>query len=236
MISKATELRLVLLLGTLLAIVFLTWPEIDLMTSSMFYAGDGRWLYNNRMTLPGIAYDWTKILGRLLLAGMVLALFAGKLLKRFAPNARQTSIFLLVAALLGPGLLVDIGLKGQLGRARPVQTDVFGGQSSFTPAFVPSDQCASNCSFVSGHVAAASFIMAFGWLGSRRRRLAWLAGSLLTAGYVGWARIAVGGHFLSDVIFAWFAIYFTLWLSERILKYLGMLRPEQAKDSANSSP
>jgi len=223
MTSRVIELRLLTLLAGLLTVVFLAWPEIDLATSAHFYAGEGRWLYTNEMSLPGIAYDWTTILGRLLIAGVILTLLAGRWLRRIAPNARQTSIFLLVGALLGPGLLVDVGLKGQLGRARPVQTDVFGGQASFTPAFLPSTQCTSNCSFVSGHVATAAFVMAFGWLGSRRQRLAWLGGSLLTAGYVGWARIAVGGHYLSDAIFAWFAIYFALWFSEWGLKRLGIL-------------
>ena len=51
----------------------------------------------------------------------------------------------LAAALLGPLLIVDSGFKSQLGRARPAQTEVFGGPLRFTPAFLPSDQCQRTC-------------------------------------------------------------------------------------------
>ena len=69
--------------------------------------------------------------------------------------------------------------------------------------------------------------MVFGWLGSPRIRRRWLGVSLAVAAYVGLIRMAVGGHFLSDCLFAWFATYFSLdlveWLFVRIA-WLGMAR------------
>lgn len=169
------------------------------------------------MRPTGLAYRWTTRLGWLLLAGIALLLAVGRVKPGRIEIAQRSLVFLLLAALLGPVLLVDVGLKGHSGRARPATLVEFSGQRHFSPAFIRSDQCDWNCSFVSGHVATASFVMAFGWLGRRRQRLAWLATSLLLGAYVGWARIAVGAHFLSDAVFAWFSIYLTLWLTEKLL-------------------
>ena len=44
-----------------------------------------------------------------------------------------------------------------------------------------SDQCHKNCSFVSGHVATASFVMAFGWLAAPAIRRRWLLAAALTS-------------------------------------------------------
>ena len=45
--SRATELRLALLLGAILAGLFVAWPEIDLAASGLFYR-DGAWLLPNQ--------------------------------------------------------------------------------------------------------------------------------------------------------------------------------------------
>jgi lipid A 4'-phosphatase len=93
----------------------------------------------------------------------------------------------------------------------------------FTPAFIPADQCEHNCSFVSGHVATAAFIMAFGWLGKPAVRRRWLIASLAFGGLFALVRMVPGGHFLSDTIFGWFATYFSLWLTEWLFKKVGWL-------------
>ena len=141
---------------------------------------------------------------------------------------RATIAFLLVAGLVGPGLIVDYGLKGHLGRARPVTVEAFGGTRQFTPVFVPSRECKRNCSFASGHVSGAAFAMAFGWLAGLRRRRLWLMASIALSAWVAWARIAVGAHFLSDTIFAWYAVYLGCWLTEAGFRRFGWLPPGEA--------
>jgi lipid A 4'-phosphatase len=42
---------------------------------------------------------------------------------------------------------------------------------------------------------------------------------------MGLIRMIPGGHFLSDAIFAWFSIYYALWLVEWIFRRLGWLPP-----------
>ena len=65
-----------------------------------------------------------------------------------------------------------------------------------------SDQCASNCSFSSGHGALGFWPVALALLAPPRRRPAVIAAALAFGTAVGVMRIAQGGHFLSDVVFS----------------------------------
>jgi len=131
---------------------------------------------------------------------------AGYRLHRKEHHRKWIFTFLLLSLLLGPGLLANTLLKNNsTGRARPAQVEQFGGERHFTPAFVYSGQCQTNCSFVSGHAAMGFYFCGLGWLFRSRR--AFLAGCLIGT-LVGTARIAQGSHFVSDVLFAFWVVYF----------------------------
>lgn len=224
MTSRATELRIALAVFGLLAVLFIAFPQIDLAASGLFYQGDGQWLLSRDSAWLVLPYWGLPRLGQALLVALI-ALLLLSFCQRFPKlKARRAAIgFLLVGGLLGPILLVDATLKEHSGRTRPVNTVNFGGSKQFTPAFIPADQCAKNCSFVSGHVATASFIMAFGWLGATAVRRRWLLASIAFGGVFALVRMVPGGHFLSDTIFAWFATYFSLWLTEWLFRRFGWL-------------
>jgi len=90
----------------------------------------------------------------------------------------------------------------------------FGGTAQFTPAYQISDQCAANCSFVSGEGAGsmAMTITALLILWLLRDRVPGAlyrlgqAAALGMLGFVGWQRVASGGHFLSDVLLSWLIV------------------------------
>lgn len=226
MTSRATELRLVLAAFVLLAALFLLWPQLDLIASGLFYQGEGRWLVHRENDWLAIPYRGLPRLGQGLLITLLLLWLLG-FFQRFPRLRAHQAIFgfLLAGALIGPILLVDATLKEHSGRTRPVNIEQFGGKKQFTPAFIPADQCEKNCSFVSGHVATASFIMAFGWLGAPAVRRRWLLASLAFGGLFALVRMVPGGHFLSDTIFAWFATYFSLCFTEWLFRKLGWLPP-----------
>ena len=232
--SRVTEAGWVALLAAVLAALFVWRPDIDLAVSGVFFA-DGQWTAWREHPLAQLLYRGVPPLGQGLLL-LLFILFVLGFIRRFDRlRARRAGLgFLLVAALIGQGLLVDQGLKNNLGRARPSQVMEFGGDKRFTPALVPSDQCQKNCSFASGHVAATAFLMGFGWLGTRRQHRRWLLVSVLAAGAMGAVRILQGGHFLSDVVFAWLATYFSFWLSAWLFRRLGWLpgenRPPETVD------
>jgi len=110
---------------------------------------------------------------------------------------------LLVVLAIGPGLVVNGILKEHWGRARPRDVTEFGGDRRFTPAFVISDQCERNCSFTAGHPSAGFALAALGYAyASRRKRWQVIAAATGFGLIVGLARVAAGGHFLSDVLFS----------------------------------
>ena len=223
-VSRVTEFRLALIAFGLLAGLFIALPQIDLAASQLFYRGQGRWALNREDLWLAIPYRGLPWLGQGLLLALAL-LWLGSFVPRLNKLKPRRVLFgfLLAGALLGPILLVDATLKEHSGRTRPVNIEQFGGSKQFTPAFIPADQCQQNCSFVSGHVATASFIMAFGWLGAPAVRRRWLLASIAFGGLFAVVRMVPGGHFLSDTIFAWFATYFSLWVTEWLFRRLGWL-------------
>lgn len=229
MAARLTELKWVLAIGTSLALLFTLFSGLDLAASGLFFR-NGHWLLDRDSIWLALPFRGLPLLGQAMVVALAV-LWLLSFIPRFPKLAarRATVGFLLAAALLGPALLVDLGLKDHSGRARPINVQEFDGQKQFTPAFVPADQCRKNCSFVSGHVVGVSFLMAFGWLGSPAVRRRWLLVSIAACGVIGVVRMIPGGHFLSDVVFAWFAVYFSLWLTEWLFRCLGWLPTPQSQ-------
>lgn len=186
------------------SLLFLVFPGIDLWFSGLFHEPGKGFIY---ASLPWAQWFYiaSPILVKLMVAVLVLLVLLG-LWRRFA-GLRRRALFLLTAILLGPGLLVLV-LKDYWDRARPWQVVEFGGEQRFTPAWVMTDQCDRNCSFVSGHASGAFSVMALAWVFVRHRRM-WLVVGALWGAHMGFIRIIQGGHFLSDVVFAGFVVYFT---------------------------
>jgi lipid A 4'-phosphatase len=217
-----------LLASALLAVAtFSLFPGLDLWFSGLFWSTEGRfflrdwppfhWAY---ALLP--AMTWMIVLAlSVLLAFVVLAERPVGVLDR------TRLLFLLLSFALGPGLLANTVLKDHWGRARPSQVTEFGGEHSFTPPLLPADQCARNCSFVSGHGAMAFSLIGFAFLPAARQRRRQLAvAALAFGGFVGLARIAQGGHFLSDTIFAGLLVTAVAWLLHRfVVEQQGLDRP-----------
>lgn len=108
--------------------------------------------------------------------------------------------FVGLAIFMGPGLLVG-GLKDLTLRARPFHVTEFGGERQFSPALKRTNQCDDNCAFVSGHTADGFFLAGLMLL-DRRRRWTWAAVGVVSGLVIGFARISVGAHWLSDVLWA----------------------------------
>jgi lipid A 4'-phosphatase len=190
--------------------LFLLLPQIDLLASGLFYArGRGFVLANwPPVILVYRAIPWVTWGIVLAVVGAAAWLFlVNRPLWRFD---RKALLFIALSTALGPGLLANTLLKDHWGRARPVQIEAFGGSLHFTPAPLPATECARNCSFVSGHAALAFSLVAFAFLlasGPQRRR--GIGAALAFGGIVGLVRIAQGGHFLSDVVFAGLLVFGT---------------------------
>ncbi len=115
--------------------------------------------------------------------------------------------YLSLVLILGAGLIVNVLLKDNFGRARPRDIAEFGGEQVFTPAFVVSRECDTNCSFSSGDGAAAFFSLALALALSRKR--AWFAAAIGLGIAISLSRIAVGAHFFSDTVVSFFVMLIT---------------------------
>jgi lipid A 4'-phosphatase len=189
-------------IGLLGAVVFVGFPQLDIAFSRLFYSG-GKFLFAEGATGTVLRelFRWLFILACIAaLVGFAAIAFASRRLLRFGFAAW---LYVILTAAVGPGLVANLIFKDHWGRARPHHTVEFGGTKQFTAALVRSNQCAKNCSFVSGE---ASNIFAIGFAltllaGARRRR--WLFLATIVAGLcAGVVRIGAGAHFLSDVFFA----------------------------------
>jgi lipid A 4'-phosphatase len=198
--------RVLLALFACSSLALVLFPDLDLYVSGFFFSGGGFHL---------AASWWATALhdsvGLFVCAAMgtVAAIYgfnrvAGRNVG--AIDARVVGYVFLVLA-LGAGLVVNAALKDGFGRARPRNVVQFGGERQFTPAFVLSEECATNCSFSSGDSSGAFFSFALALALGRRRASILAAGAY--GGLVSFSRIAAGAHFLSDTIVSFFVMWIT---------------------------
>lgn len=185
--------------------IFVLFPELDLLVSGWFYDGGEFFLRDHPLIqLPYIVLAKAHIP---VLIGLVvvISVFFRRRDDKYA--YRQRAMFTLCLLLLAPGLIVNGFLKeNSFGRPRPVHIQQFGGDKHYAPAFHYSGECAKNCSFSSGHAAFGFSALAIAWIFPSR--FIFIAAMLLGS-YVGFGRIAQGGHFLSDVIMSFWVVYWS---------------------------
>jgi lipid A 4'-phosphatase len=182
-----------------LALLPTVWTQFDLDAAALFLGpaapvNAAKWWWVELINLYVPAVFRTLVI--LALLGWLLAS-----LRASGKKWRLPLAFVVLAGALGPGLLVNSGFKDNWARARPYQVEPFGGPQQFTRAAVMTDQCNNNCSFVSGHVACGFFLVSM-MLVHRRRRCAWGAVGVAAGLVIGFARMADGAHWFSDVLWA----------------------------------
>lgn len=193
----------------LLMSALIVWPEADIFISSLFYEPGTGFFWKNAPLLKALestAYYGSRALAAALALVTIIALLKKREIAKL--DARAWS-FLLLALLIGPGLVANVIFKDHWGRARPREIAEFSGNSKFTPAFTISDQCHTNCSFISGDGSFGFFLTGFAYTAAPKRRKKIFWSCLLAGCAFGASRIAMGAHFISDVIGAAFFILTT---------------------------
>ncbi len=213
----------------LVSLFFFAVPQVDLYVTSLFYDAEQGGFYLNENGFVQVIYAAFKHMPKLLLPVMFIILILGIKLDWFKARRKMTA-FALITLLVGPGIIVHTVFKDNWDRARPRAVEMFGGDKEFSPAWVISDQCERNCSFVSGHAAMGFYFMILGWLLRSRK---WFYIGLGIGVVVGAMRVFQGGHFISDSILAGFMVYWTIWLVAKWMKVPG---PDDSEfDAAHST-
>jgi len=195
------------------SIVMFLFPQIDLNISGLFYDSEKGFLLKrayNTLHL-GIFRDIMVYLSYGLIALITIMFFCGIFRKNLKmPLSPGACFFILSCFMLAPVLTVNDILKNHWGRARPYRVQQFGGDKTFTPAWVISTQCQKNCSFTSGETANVFCYLALLFVLPRKRLIAAIViatGTLMT-----FERVAQGDHFISDALLSGFIDYLLIWI------------------------
>lgn len=128
---------------------------------------------------------------------------------------RRAALVLTLSLAIGSGLIAHVIFKDHWGRPRPKQVIEFGGSQPFRPYYKPNlfHQPEPSKSFPCGHCTMGFYFFALALVGLREHsKRIYLAGMILAWGLgllLGLARMAQGGHFLSDVLGAALIMWYT---------------------------
>ena len=184
------------------SVLLVAFPAIDIEVSRLFF--DQGFPWGNRWWQPMLRDSsiWFLCLSMLAVTG-IYVLNRWTKQRHWQVDGKKV-VYLFLVLVLGAGLIVNLALKNNFGRARPRDVAEFGGTKIFTPAFIVSQQCHENCSFSSGEGAAGFFTLALAHALSRRRRI--FAAALAIGVVVSFGRVAAGAHFFSDVVVSFFVM------------------------------
>ncbi|MBN9049594.1 MAG: phosphatase PAP2 family protein [Rhizobiales bacterium] len=210
-----TGLIIALVIGAIAGAVFALDPALDLAIAAPFHAiNSGGNLFGLRISPPLMLLRnsmlWFVTLVAFVPGGVLLL----KLMRPTRPMliAPRAVLLLLASLALGPGLLTNVILKDNWGRSRPIDVREFGGQETFVPWYSPRGDCPNNCSFVSGDVSGAAWLIAPAALTPLPWRPLAYAGALAFTAGMAVLRIAFGGHFFTDTLFAGVFTFLVIWL------------------------
>ena len=218
------SLKIILIINTFFFftffLIFILFPEFDIFFSNLFFY-DNNFISEEIILikdLRSLLKDFMILFSVTSLLIIIFNFFFSKK-KRSLINTRTKLV--LIGFVLGPvvgcGLIANLYFKDSWGRARPINIQEFGGEKIYTRPFIKSDQCERNCSWISGEASAAfSFITGTIML----KNPIFLILNIFFGVIVSFCRIAMGGHFLSDNIFAMiFMIYLAI-----VYKYIIFLK------------
>lgn len=196
-----------LLLGMITLLFNIT--RLDIILQSYFYKpGEGWflkfkpfWDYFYRYGIfPGYLFG---IAGLIMIA---LSYWNTKYIKY-----RRAALMLVYTLVLGPGLIINLGLKDHWGRPRPFEIREFGGKHEFLCVCVPGESEGGK-SFPCGH-CSMGFFLAVPYLILRKNnsRLAYtfLVSGIIYGLLIGLSRMIAGGHFASDVLWSGSLVWLT---------------------------
>ncbi|OCX63126.1 hypothetical protein BFP70_13025 [Thioclava sp. SK-1] len=186
--------------------LFSAFPRLDLTINAMFVSAQHPFAIQFNPYWKAVRATMIALTDGVMTC-LLMWWIAGMIWPRVQRVRQSVLGFMIGCYIAVPGLIVNLGLKHHWGRARPRNITEYGGGASFTPPLQLADQCHGSCSFVSGE---ASALFTVGTLVillvvpalAPRLRLPAICATVAIAVFGSALRVAFGGHFASDVIFA----------------------------------
>lgn len=221
---QSISLKKVLLTNTFFfaffVLLFFLFPNLDIHFSKLFFYEE-KFISEKHIFIKNLR-SFLKDFMIVISVFSLLLIVAGILLKKkvffFKRRTKLILLGFIVGPIIGCGLIANFYFKDNWGRARPINIQEFGGDKIYAKPFTISDQCKKNCSWIGGEASAAfSFITGTIIL----KNPIYLIINLIFGIVVSLCRIAMGGHFLSDNIFAMiFMIYLAILYKYFVFLYL----------------
>ena len=199
-----------IIISLILLTAVISYLKLDLKLQSIFYQKDASepW-YQKNAPLWSWLYQYGPFPAIFLSAIALITLILSGILPKIQ-KFKKYCLLILLTLILGPGLIINGVLKDHWGRPRPRQVKEFGGKWEFHEVWQPGTP-GKGKSFPCGHCSMGFlFIVLYYSLKRKHKALAFssLIFSIIYGSLIGLARVAQGGHFLSDVLWAGGITYF----------------------------
>ncbi len=213
-----TGLLIALAIATIVGLVFGIDPALDLKIEATFFDphGIGFWVRVDPVS------NWVRTLGIWTVTAIVAPAFLALACKLIQPRRKllmsgRAIMFLIATIALAPGLVTNVILKDNWGRSRPIDVKEFGGDERFVPWWDPRGDCPKNCSFVSGEASGAFWTLAPAALTPPAWRAVAYGTAFVFGTVIGLVRMAGGGHFFTDTVFAGVFTFLIIWAVHGLL-------------------
>jgi len=200
-----------------LLLTFKSYPEIDIFFSKLFFDG---------IKFPMASLQIIKVIDYFIEFGCmtIWIFFLTKMIrKEYKRNGysdfMHKLIYIAAVGFIGSISTVHL-IKRYIMRCRPNYIEYFSGPSSFTEIWTRNLSDTVNMtkcvSFVSGHAAIGFWLYAIAFTSIKSSKFIILG--TIVGGLFGFIRIIQGQHFLSDVIFSGYVVYFSALLLSVIMR------------------
>jgi len=156
-----------------------------------------------------LSYVYGPYISGLIALWALFNFFASYMHPRFLVK-RGVTLFILLCIIIGPAIAVN-GVKETWRRPRPRDTLAFDGHHAFQKVLVVRDRSFNGKSFPSGHASSGFVLVLLYFLLKKKQpriRYTALLFALFWGIWLGIVRIMQGGHYASDVLWAFGLIWF----------------------------
>jgi lipid A 4'-phosphatase len=203
----------ILVVAVVTGIAFGVAPQLDVDIAGYFFRPDIR----AQVSALQPALETVRTCNTILTVSIVLLALAALVFKLIWPRGpglmpARAALLIIGTFALGPALLANGVFKSHWSRPRPGEVMHLGGTSPYMRWWDPRGECRNNCSFVSGEASSAYAMLAPAVALPPPWRTPAVGAALLYGTTIGLVRMALGGHFLTDVIFAGVLTALIVWL------------------------